>query len=1565
MTISIYRAAVKVVDIVPEGGSSFIQRLFAEDLVRISFSSDTLVDLAIGDEITYRSRVFYLNQLPKIKKLATNLFTYQVTFESYVYDLTKVVVLDSNEATSDITLMGDAGFFLGFLVDNLKRVNSAWAEGTAPSTSSKLLTFSNANCMEALRYVADEFGLEYEFNGYTINLVVAGGADSGLSLEYKAGLRDLERDIVGSENMATVLYGFGSTRNIPSDYKGGLPRLVFQGKTAIFGAAVKNMDLYGRLEKTIIFEDIYPRFVGSVTWVDNTNPAILQSSAIDFDLNAYLMAGVTAKIVFNTGALAGYEFEILYYVHASKRIELKLLQEQDRNLPDVDSRPAIGDDFVLLDIKMPGIEGTTNYIALAEAELEDATEAALENYCYPRVKYTVNPDWPYFKTNAVNLLVGQKVTLVDTDLGVNNLLRIVNLEQSLVNNWEYRLEVSEYLQQQVTRQLVTDVKRLQIIVGAGGLKTGHVGGGAPGQARVSDENVDIQRIGTAALYTERDYKNVFGSAGYVSGGAITDAGSQTFNVATGAGFIRDTNSSGAGLFSFEWAAVTGQAITDGQIKYVFIDYNAGSPQVLVKTSFTNNRHTEFYLGSVVREGTALHILNNPDLVTEGVSLVNERLRHNGFERVEGLLIGDKAGRYITVTAGELYNKLNEFTTPAIDTSGTDRFTTYLGAVLQAAAQATWDNQNYNNAGTLTALIVNRYGVLWFYMEADGGLVMVYGTSNATSVTQAQTEAAPTTLPARITSHGFLIGRLVFQKGASTASQVETVYGNKFTASLGTNHSDLANLAVGDDHSQYAYLAGRAGGQVFKGGTAATDKLVLQATAETQASGSGVQVLGAAAGATQQLFIDYLGNVVIGTGTPTSAVHINRGAGALANGLAFGTGVYGIYPQATNELRVYANSADVIAFRNVTVNEVEVYGQLKVGSIPAGGSDFDKFIVSDAGLLKYRTGAQVLADIAAEPALGNPASDGHVLSSTAAGVRSWIAASAGTSALLSATHTDTLAASPVAGDLIYANTTPAWARLAKGTDGHFLKLVTGFPVWSPAVAVSHNLLSSTHGDVSGSACVAGDLIAGNGSANWQRIAAGTNGHILTMVAGLPAWATPAAPAGHALLGSSHNDVSASAPSAGALIYGNATPAWAKLAAGTDGYYLKMVSGYPAWASLPSAGHNLLSSTHSDVSGSACVAGSIIAANAANLWERLAIGSTGHVLTVVAGLVAWAAPASHNLLSASHGDTLAGTVVAGDLIYGNSTPKWARLAKGTDGHYLKLVSGFPVWSPAIAVAHNLLSSTHSDVAGSACVAGDLIYGNSTPKWARLAKGTNGYILTMVAGYPAWAAAASSNHNLLSATHSDTLAGTVVAGDLIIGNATPKWARLAKGTDGQILTMVSGYPAWAAAPSGGGSPAGSSTEIQYRGGASTFAGNSGFVYNTYSSNPGPHILDGNYLGMGTGTGYSPDCIMYYDGANNYIYLGALSSSYTFLKMYQTAQIEFFVEGTRRLTIANNYLDATGYIYAAGYLKTASYVEIAEQTAPGTPGSGYGRLYFKTDGNLYYKNDAGNERQLSYSTP
>jgi hypothetical protein len=81
-----------------------------------------------------------------------------------------------------------------------------------------------------------------------------------------------------------------------------------------------------------------------------------------------------------------------------------------------------------------------------------------------------------------------------------------------------------------------------------------------------------------------------------------------------------------------------------------------------------------------------------------------------------------------------------------------------------------------------------------------------------------------------------------------------------------------------------------------------------------------------------------------------------------------------------------------------------------------------------------------------------------------------------------------------------------------------------------------------------------------------------------------------------------------------------------------------------------------------------------------------------------------------------------------------------------------------------------------------AGDLILGITAGAPARLEVGTNGQVLTVVAGVPAWANSASGFTNPMTAV-----------GDLIVGGSLGAGARLPAGADGTILTVVSSTPAW----------------------------------------------------------------------------------------------------------------------------------------------------------------------------
>lgn len=60
-------------------------------------------------------------------------------------------------------------------------------------------------------------------------------------------------------------------------------------------------------------------------------------------------------------------------------------------------------------------------------------------------------------------------------------------------------------------------------------------------------------------------------------------------------------------------------------------------------------------------------------------------------------------------------------------------------------------------------------------------------------------------------------------------------------------------------------------------------------------------------------------------------------------------------------------------------------------------------------------------------------------------------------------------------------------------------------------------------------------------------------------------------------------------------------------------------------------------------------------------------------------------------------------------------------------------------------------------------------------------------------------------------DALSPMTASGDLIYGGASGTGTRLVKDSDGKVLTLVSGLPAWAAPSGGGGTPAGSSGDYQ----------------------------------------------------------------------------------------------------------------------------------------------------------
>ena len=275
--------------------------------------------------------------------------------------------------------------------------------------------------------------------------------------------------------------------------------------------------------------------------------------------------------------------------------------------------------------------------------------------------------------------------------------------------------------------------------------------------------------------------------GVINGGVLTDGGSQTIDYSAVNFTIRSADDHDADLVFSKLAASSTAAIPTDTVRWIGIEYNSGTPQVVVKTTDTWNDHDEFPLGVVVNEFDVLHITCNPQLIADFASHANRRLYDTEpfarGERTGGLILDETGTRNLTVSAGALYDRAAKFDIAAVDTSGSppDEFDIYYRGVTagtfdQVASQTQWDNDSYDDdTGVLGTMTAAKYAMIWFYIELDGTLVAQYGRGQYATAALAAVETLPATAPDRITYHATPIGRLIFQKSAGSSTQIDTVF----------------------------------------------------------------------------------------------------------------------------------------------------------------------------------------------------------------------------------------------------------------------------------------------------------------------------------------------------------------------------------------------------------------------------------------------------------------------------------------------------------------------------------------------------------------------------------------------------------------------------------------------------------------------------------------------------------------------------------------------------------------------------------------------------------------------
>jgi hypothetical protein len=484
--------------------------LNAEDTIAITVVSPFPQSYGIGDVITVFGRDYRLNRLPKVSKTGMQEYQYDLEFEGIQYDLMRVTydvnINTTNNQLQDIqgdSLTGDLKRFMEVLISNANRVfPGKWALGVCPETDGdNTLTFSESdNCLSVLQTLCseDKFGVEFEIervNGvYVINIKKTIGQTLPFVLEYGKGkgLYSISRENVSSSNIVTRLKVYGSTENITSKYRAD--RLCMYGKDKV-SSYIEKADAvakYGIFEGRKNF-DIKPTFTGKVSSVVDGDVLSFIDTSFPFDINAknasgetlYLISGVSAKVHFNSGNLAGYEFEVHAYDHATHKFTLVKQTDDRGNVFPSETSPAFqiskNDTYKVLDIAY-----SRDIEEAAEKKLAEEGNKYYDQNSQPKVQYSVNVTKAFIENKLAlsdgitNVFApGDYLPIKDDEIGVDKSIRIKSFTRNVLDPYDYSLTISDtQTKGDITTRVISDLVDIDKVLTINNLKD-------PAQARAN------------------------------------------------------------------------------------------------------------------------------------------------------------------------------------------------------------------------------------------------------------------------------------------------------------------------------------------------------------------------------------------------------------------------------------------------------------------------------------------------------------------------------------------------------------------------------------------------------------------------------------------------------------------------------------------------------------------------------------------------------------------------------------------------------------------------------------------------------------------------------------------------------------------------------------------------------------------------------------------------------------------------------------------------------------------------------------------------------------------------
>lgn len=459
--------------------------LMKEDYIMLKFSLENPIYFKLGSYVECNFGLFEVCDLQK-PAFNTNTagYDYELRLDAYYWKWKNKIFKYTPETTgqeASWNLTAPLDVQAGIVLRNLKALGYTYkgqdfvfSIDSTVENKSQLMSYDNINILDACFEMAKKWDCEC---WVTENIIHFGRCESGDAVDFEIGKNVQEMSQSESRSTyATRIYAFGSTRNIPADYRpidetvvvnGVVQRRLMLPVGTPYIDAYPDMTTEEAIEQVVIFDEVYPRRTGimsDVTTIEVTdkvenedgttteekwNAYRFRDTGVNFS-EKYILPGQELRIRFASGLLNGLEFAVKFNPEGKpEKLEdggwnpeaqlWEIVRNEDygRPLPGDVLFPQDGDEYVL-----SGWDSTKitelGLVGAAEQELKEKTEkyAAKSKIDPSTYGCTMMSNDAYREDGVHNFYsIGQKVNLI-------NKAYFENGRQSRVIGFEFNLDYS-------------------------------------------------------------------------------------------------------------------------------------------------------------------------------------------------------------------------------------------------------------------------------------------------------------------------------------------------------------------------------------------------------------------------------------------------------------------------------------------------------------------------------------------------------------------------------------------------------------------------------------------------------------------------------------------------------------------------------------------------------------------------------------------------------------------------------------------------------------------------------------------------------------------------------------------------------------------------------------------------------------------------------------------------------------------------------------------------------------------------------------------------------------------